>query len=119
MNTKRPLLGRCVMIFPMGKYFRATITLDGEVTQNRLNKIVSYLDLIKADYPDDEEIVSIPASLDYSRFPREMAGRWVVVCGETRRLLGSGDSPESAINKAGLDIDDSHGFVIAKVPPDA
>ena len=63
----------------------------------------------------DEEIVRIPASIDFSQFPNEMAGKWVVVRKVTRQPLGSGDTLEDALTDAGFQHGDQ-SVVVARVP---
>lgn len=41
------------MILPMGKDFVASITFSGEITQKRLAKLVSCVQLAMDEYPED------------------------------------------------------------------
>ena len=63
----------------------------------------------------DEEIIRVPASIDFSLFPKEMAGKWVVVRKATRQPLGSGDTLENALADANFQYGDQ-SVVIARVP---
>lgn len=62
-----------------------------------------------------EEVIRIPASIDFSLFPSEMAGKWVVVRKKTKQQIGSGNTLEEALNDAGFEHGDA-SVVVARVP---
>ena len=62
-----------------------------------------------------EKIRVIAPSIDFSRFPREMEGKWVVVRRATQQPLGSGDTPEEALRDADYQRGDESG-VVGRVP---
>jgi len=55
-------------------------------------------------------------NVDFSRLPREWAGRWVVLrLGDDQEIVGQGETPLEAILQSGTDPDDFR-FALTQVP---
>lgn len=56
------------------------------------------------------------ANVDFSRLPRELAGRWVVLrLGSDQEIVAEGETPEVAVRRSGVDPDD-YRFALTQVP---
>lgn len=62
-----------------------------------------------------EQVIRIKASIDFSVFPPDMDGHWVVVRKGTRELLGSGTELPRVLTAANVEQGDQT-VVIARVP---
>ena len=63
----------------------------------------------------EDEQECIAPSIDYSSFPQEMAGKWVIVRKSSQQPIGTGDTLEAAILDARLGPGE-HGIAIGRVP---
>jgi hypothetical protein len=54
-------------------------------------------------------------SVDFTALPDGLEGQWVVVSTDTRQVLGSGATPEQAMERANVELGDPD-VVLTRVP---
>lgn len=65
-----------------------------------------------------EEIRHVRPSIDYSKIPVALAGKWVVIRRSTQQPMGAGDTPEEAFEEAGISLGspEMREVVVTRVP---
>ncbi len=63
----------------------------------------------------EEKVVHIPASIDFTKVPKGLQGKWIVVNKNSHEFLGSGDSPQEAMDDATVSAS-TKDIVLTRVP---
>lgn len=66
----------------------------------------------------EDDVRIVKPSIDYTKIPEELAGKWVAVNRNTQALLGASDTPEGALEAAAVATGDPalRDLVMARVP---